>query len=868
MPSFLEHEESHIMKSKHFWPLFLFLSAFAVCAVVFIEVLPMLSILQAPDAAPSLAKTSLLRRMLPWMNGTQTMITHDDLLKVLPALAYHELSFIVSTALLALAMGAYLRTIGLPLIACFGGGLAMAFSGYHFTLFNAGHRGYFIMMPYAIFLFALVERAIRTPRWFYFALMPICVISGLATQPDVLLMILLFLSVYALVRVVMIVAEIGFKSYFLTRWRHLLLGLIVLLVTSAAIGYRTIEHTLSVTIADREKQIAQSSGAPQANGDEKGAPESDKTKNDARWVFATNWSLPPEAMAEFIAPSLRGLDTRNARAPYWGRLGQSINWEETQQGFPNFRQHALYLGAVQIGVAFFAILVALWPRSRRCKGGDDAGAVSAPDPLNALTTFWLLTGAVAIMLALGRYAPFYRLFYDLPVMDKIRAPVKFLHIAEIAVSILFALGLTRLLQSAKKTDTRTLRKITAVTIGVLSIGALTCIIASLAFNAESTAATWTTMGIPTGAIPNTLADLFKGALMRAAWMLALVAAALGLSLLPKIDIRIHTVLPCVLLLISASVFDMAEVGRRYVVAYDVSHIAQSNPIARTFEQRGPIDGLSFSYIQFTNQLLPGNIPFLESLTISGLACMDPVATDTPDSFRVRTLHALQNDPVKRWKLWGTVAVLTTPQTANEMIRRNLAKVLGLYDIDQRQRLISPKTLQSAQVAVVEPIDITPSVAVFHSWRVAPKDEALPVIAQHNFDIDREIVVSGDNVKAQSTDNPPTVATWASAPSKTKGSLAKIDVNTDAPGMLMIREHTLRSIPTSATVNRKPAPIYTANGLFLCVPVEAGKSTVVIRPTVSATATAGTLAGLAFALFALISLIRHEFLDENNPDPTH
>lgn len=854
------------MKSNHFWSLFLFLSAFAVCAAVFIDVLPILSVLQGPDAAPSLAKTSLLRRMLPWMNGTQTMITHDDLLKVLPTLAYHELSFIVSTALLALAMGTYLRTIGLPLMACFGGGLAMAFSGYHFTLFNAGHRGYFIMMPYAIFLFALAERAIRTPRWFYFALMPVCIISGLSQQPDVLLMILLFLAVYAPVRIIMIVAEIGFKPYFLTRWRHLLLGLIVLLVTSATIGYRTVEHTLSVMIADREKQIAQSAPAPQTNTDEKDTHDNRKTKDDARWVFATNWSLPPEAMAEFIAPTLRGLDTRNATAPYWGRLGQSIDWEQTQQGFPNFRQHALYLGAIQIGVALFAIVIAFWPRRRQ--RDDNGGRLTlAPDPLNALTIFWLLTGTVAIMLALGRYAPFYQFFYDLPMMDKIRAPVKFVHITEIAVSILFAIGLTRLLQSAKKPDTRALRKITIITIGVLSIGALTCIIARVAFDAEGASATWTVLGIPTGAIHNTLADLFKGALMRAAWMLALVAAALGLSLLSKTVIRTHAALPCVLLLIIASVFDIAEVGRRYVVAYDVSHIAQSNPIARTFEQRGPIDGRSFSYIQLTNQLLPGNFPFLESLTTSGLACMDPVTTDTPDSFRLRTLIALQNDPVKRWKLWGTAAVLTTPQTANEMIRENLVIVLGLYDIDQSQRLISPRTLQSAQVAVVEPIGITPSVAVFHSWRVAPKDEALSLIAQHDFNMDREIVVSGDGITSQSTDKQPTAATWASAPSKTKGSLAKIDVNTDAPGMLLIREHSLRGVSTRATVNGKPSPIYTANGLFLCVPVEAGKSTVVIRPTVSATATAGTLAGLAFALFALVSLIRHEFSNKNNLEPT-
>lgn len=845
------------MNPKSLWPLFLFLVAFVVCAIVFIDVLPTLAVLQAPDAAPSLVKTSLLRRMLPWMNGSQTMITHDDLLKVLPALAYHELSFIVSTALLALAMGAYLRTIGLPLIACFGGGLAMAFSGYHFTLFNAGHRGYFIMMPYAIFLFALVERAIRTPHWFYFALMPICAICGLSTQPDVLLLILLFFVAYSLLRVVMIIAEIGFKSYFTTRWRQLLFGIAVLIITSGAVGYRTVEHVLTVTMAGREKQISQATQTPQANATQNDAQPKDKAANDGQWIFATNWSLPPEAMAEFVAPCLRGLDTQNPKGPYWGRLGQTIGWEQTQQGFSNYRQHALYLGAIQISLAFFAIIVAIWPRFRRQKSADSTLNLKH-DPLTAITIFWLIAGVIAIMLALGRYAPFYKFFYALPHMDKIRAPVKFLHVTEIAVSILFAIGLARLLDSTKTCDSQRLRKIGIVTLSVLAVAALVCVIARLAFNAEGAAAIWTSMNIPTGAVRSTLAGLFKGALMRAAWMFALVAIALGLSLLPETNIRTRAILPCILLVICAAVFDMAEIGRRYVVGKDVSYVSQSNPITRTFEQRGPIDGLSYSYLQLTNQPLPGNIPFIESLSVSGLACMDPVATDTPETLRVQTYYAFQNDRIKRWKFWGTAAVLTNPQTANEMKRANVVKVVGLYDMDERLRLVSPKNLQSAQVAVVEPVDIIPSIAVFHSWRVAPKAEALSLIADANFDMDHEIVVSGDKIKTQLTDKPYTPATWVLSPLQTKGSLAKISVDTEAAGMLVVRENSLRNLPLTATVNGTPTPLHTANGLFLCVPVEAGKSTVVIRPTISATATAGTFAGLAFALFTIIALLRSEF----------
>ena len=301
------------MKTKSLWPLFLFLVAAAICAVVFIDVLPVMSLMQAPDGTPPIAPTSLLHRMLPWMSGIQPSVSHDDLLRVFPFLVYHELSFIVSTGLLALAMGVYLRVVGLPILACCAGGLAMAFSGYHFTLFNAGHRGYFIMMPYAVFMFALVERCLRNPRWFHFALIPFCVIVGLSTQPDVFAMIIMVLAVYAIFRLVVIASETGFATYLAITWKRLLFGIVIFLVTLAIVGYNTIHHVLTVTLAGRDKQLSElTAPAPDKPEQSKTAEELEAEKN-TQWIFATNWSLPPEAMAEFIAPCLRGLDTGNPK---------------------------------------------------------------------------------------------------------------------------------------------------------------------------------------------------------------------------------------------------------------------------------------------------------------------------------------------------------------------------------------------------------------------------------------------------------------------------------------------------------------------------------------------------------------------------
>ena len=166
------------MKSRlvRLWPLGLFLAAALVAICVLWPALPEAMVLQGPDGYPDLSRPSFLRRVAWWLAKGPSCMNHDELLRVLlPSPLSHEWSYVLSSALLALAVGAYLRAIRLPVAACFAGGLAMAFSCYHFTLVNAGHRGYLTMMPYAAALFALVETAARRPRPAAFALMGVCV---------------------------------------------------------------------------------------------------------------------------------------------------------------------------------------------------------------------------------------------------------------------------------------------------------------------------------------------------------------------------------------------------------------------------------------------------------------------------------------------------------------------------------------------------------------------------------------------------------------------------------------------------------------------------------------------------------------------
>ena len=120
-------------------------------------------------------------------------------------------------------------------------------------------------------------------------------------------------------------------------------------------------------------------GAKEVSEDEAAAdPEAAKAAARERWIFATNWSLPPEDMAEFVAPNVRGYDTGFASAPYWGRIGQTEDWEKTGQGYPNFRQHSIYLGALGVAIALFAVVGAFCDLRRRPADGAAERDGSSP----------------------------------------------------------------------------------------------------------------------------------------------------------------------------------------------------------------------------------------------------------------------------------------------------------------------------------------------------------------------------------------------------------------------------------------------------------------------------------------------------------
>ena len=395
-------------KSKFFWWL-AFTAVFAVLAgFVFwgtwgVDVSPVM-----PDCWIAHPADHLRRFLTRWLaHGT---FIPSDLMEFLgdPTL-WQELQYALAVYCAALGVAYYCRGRGLSRLAGYGAGLLLAFCGYWLTLFSAGHLGWFRWMFYGVFAFALADRAVRRGKPRHWLLLGAVVAWASFNQQDLWLLFTLFTAAYF---VWCCVRERKLP------WR----GALVSAAVFVAIAAPNVITTLSVTLKNRENQIARGENITSDDADEAAR----------RWEFVTNWSMPPEDTLEFLVPGVHG-DTScpfvlsigrrlgTGVTPYIGRLGRALN---ATSG--NYRQHSLYVGWA---ICLFALcgLVAAFAGERRHRGE---------------IAFFFFAAVVFYLLSLGRFfAPAYRLVFALPFGDLIRCPVKWHHLTEFCLAVLAAYGL-------------------------------------------------------------------------------------------------------------------------------------------------------------------------------------------------------------------------------------------------------------------------------------------------------------------------------------------------------------------------------------------------------------------------------------------
>ena len=333
---------------------------------------------------------------------------------------WQELLYVGGVFFAGLGLAYYLRGRGLSSAASYCAGLFLSFSGYWLTLFSAGHGTWFLTMSYCIFVFGLADRAVRKNKLKNWLLLGACAAWGSFYQTDLWLLFTVFAGVYFVWCCV--------RERKLPDWKGILLAAVVFF----AIGAPSFIRAISSDLAGRDRQIEESKGSALAGGED---------GKDARWIFVTNWSLPPKESLEFFIPRLNGDTSCPMTLALGRRQGTGVRQYTGALGRPfgatqgNYRQHSLYVGWVTCLLALAGVVMAFFAKSKTGDTKDRREVI-----------FFVVSAVVFWLFSLGRYCePVYRIVYALPFGDYLRAPVKWHHLTEFCLCVLAGHGIAAVL---------------------------------------------------------------------------------------------------------------------------------------------------------------------------------------------------------------------------------------------------------------------------------------------------------------------------------------------------------------------------------------------------------------------------------------
>ena len=531
----------------------------------------------------------------------------------------------VMSTLALLAMAAFLRELEIPRPAALFGGVIFAWQGDLLSFVFPGHYGYISTWPFYALAAWGVLRSQRTGYW------PYALISGagcgvmVGLQPDrgaiaSLLIAALFLGA-------------AWKNRGWRPVRHLALCAGLALVIS-----------LAAFLALFQGYIVGVSMAGQADREE-------------TYKFDTQFSYSPEETLTYLVPGFFGWHSNSVNGPYWGRIGQRLDWPEKHQGTRNLNLAITTTGTVATVLAALATALLLPGPMGRSLG---IGKIS--ERQRFFGRLILALGAITLVLAWGYHTPFYRAVFALPLMDKWRNPLKWLEITNFAAATLSALGLQQLLNSFRE-DAGLLRKRVRLfldcALGLLLLGLL----ASFPFVLH-----WKPVLDADGYQPGNV-ELIAGnihwSLIVAAISMALVCALARMLWKPR-RLRLwklenpwlnrlwtamlrpeHLPLTLALGLCLLSVTQLAWVAEQFIRPTSLASLTATNPLLEELKSEGNTVRVSVNAQDpYLNVLLQNqmNTPEISCLEISA-------ASRIPDALN-DFLGALDDNPARLWLLAG------------------------------------------------------------------------------------------------------------------------------------------------------------------------------------------------------------------------
>ncbi|MDI6773834.1 MAG: YfhO family protein [Verrucomicrobiota bacterium] len=745
----------------------------------------------------------------------------------LPPMIQHTLGYMLDFILLAVATVYFLRGRGLCGWATFLPGLAMGFSGYTFTLISAGHREFCDMMPFAVFTLACLDRAVTRQSVFYVAWAGLAAAFGVVSQPDVMGLFGLLTIVYGSFLLIR-----QWMNHPDTRKGLLVTVLLGGLVASACFAAVALSGKAFLTRVVSARAVVRGETSEQ------------------KWIFATNWSLPPEDMAEFLVPCVFGVQSGDPKGPYWGRLGRPFGWDRHRQGMVNYRQHTVYLGGIQLVFAAYACVWAARLKRRKGSGfgvqaqeggeawdGRDVNLGEEHWDRRAQAWFWAVVAVACATLALGRHFIVYRFFYLLPYLSMIRCPVKFVHLVEVAVAILFAFGLSAFvadLRMAGRSLDRDIKGkvVPAVAsagrsasrallwfgVGCAALALLLWIGAGLVrWNKSVFHAYWRSLGRGFEPYFDVMMANMTGAFVHAGFVMLAAGAAFLLGRFFLGRKSVHTLVVAGLVLVVS--LDIISVSRRYIPIGDIRPWYAPNPVTDRIQADPPsrvwslfdLDPRIFtSRNWFFGSFLVRSIPLLPLGENMGQS------QDWPDDYKA-FFGALQKEPLRLWSLTNSRFLVGPRQRMSQFAGHSEFEPALTFDAVGAR--VVPTEGAKGQDALVRFNRALPRALVYHAWDQMSAEEALATLPKREWNPWKSVLVSGGLPSRQS----------ALVPSQAqivgyRSNRVAIEVDAPEDGVLLLNDKY--DPDWVARVDGVKKPLLRCNYIMRGVQVSAGKHRVV------------------------------------------
>lgn len=738
--------------------------------------------------------------------GTVPINWTNLLLWLLPAEVFHDSIHAIDLLIASIFMVLFLRLYKCSWAGCAIAVITAYWTGTNLTLTYAGHTGKYGVLMFCSIALWLIAKSIQTRKLTWSILAGGAIGGMFLEQQDVALFLSLFLGAYAVLSAIR-------KEY--PDIKAIIIRVVPIPVVAILIAGPTMFQVYSSV-----KQSGVTGGGEQ--------PET-------RWHFATQWSVPPDEVIDFVAPGFTGWRSNEPEGPYWGRTGRSHGWEKTKQGFRNFRLESIYIGAIPVSLALFAFMISL--RKRRKDRQDNK--TSEQETSNLLTTlhveewqteiwFWTLTALISLLLSFGKYFPLYSIFYQLPGISSIRNPNKFIHMFQIAIGILAGMGLNYINSpiSSENIIRRKATKLLALITSIIGIGMLIAVVfvtMSCGYHESTFVSNGWTAESANIIVKNIIRSLTHGAI------LFLLVTATSIFIV-KLQFNINKVRIAVWLMISAVIIDAFMLSRHYIKSLNVDDVIGSNVVTRYLKRNLGNERVAFAY--------QGGI-YHHWITITfpyhNIARFDlPLALRLPKD--VEDFMAIGRENIIRlWQLSAVKYVICPAQIwqqlRNDSIRGKLFEpVLGfnIYPAGDGIRVEEVTRLDNAHHLILKFNAGLSKYTLLDEWESCPDAHVHARLTAPSFDPTKVVLVSSETfIPIQSVNTEQSSISTPQNCSVIQSDYRKVILSTESAKsavLLIIQRYNKR---WAVLVDDKPADLLRCNGIFMGVHLPSGKHTVTL-----------------------------------------